>query len=1348
MNSEATEFKIQQGIHKAVIFDLDGVITDTATVHAKAWKHMFDDFLSAYAARRGEDQPPFDEKDEYLRYVDGRPRYEGVSTFLESRGIDIPYGSPEDPAEKTTICGLGNRKNELFLEHLKKDGVKTYASSIDLIKELSESGIKTAVVTSSRNGRSILEQAGITDYFDVKVDGNDADALSLKGKPAPDIFLEAAKQLETAPRHAVVVEDSTAGVAAGRAGKFGWVIGVDRFHRPDDYERSGADVVVNDLSRIGPPDKNSGSGENQALPHALEAFEDIFDESDVCRIALFLDYDGTLTPIVKKPEAAWLPEKTAAVIEELSQSCPVAVISGRGLDDIRKRVNVEEIYYAGSHGFEILDPEDRELGNHEFADFLPKLDQAEEALQGRLKDISGANIERKKFSIAVHYREAAESAIDAIEAVVEKLCDEMDMLRMTRGKKIFEIHPDVDWHKGQALRLILSSLNSSEKGFLPVYIGDDVTDEDAFESIRKEGIGICVTEDSTQKTSAHYRLNDSEEVYDFLVSLSRRLRKQCLQTEWILSYEGFDADKEGLREALCTLGNGFFCTRGAAPEAHADNVHYPGTYLAGGYNRLVSEKAGKFIENEDLVNLPNWLSLTFRINSGKWFALPDVTILDYRQALDIRKGILFRTIRFRDPDGQVTRVCQRRFVHMKHAHLAGIEMRIIPENWTGKVMFRSALEGRVANTGVKRYLGLNNNHLVTVETACPDPELAMLKVQTSQSELRVAVASRLRLLRQREPVEAVFKNLLENDHVFQIVEADVSPAKAVTVEKIVSIYTSGDPAMSECGRDAVKTVRHAPGFQDLLHSHIRAWRFLWKRFQMEMTYGPDVGKDRIRMVANLYTFHLLQTTSMHIMGMGLDAGVPSRGWHGEAYRGHIFWDELFIFPLINLRLPEITRSLLMYRYRRLDRARVNAREAGYRGAMFPWQSGSSGREESQQLHLNPRSGRWIPDNSHLQRHVNAAIAYNIHRYYQATHDLEFMSFYGAEMMLEIARFWASITRYNTELERYEILGIMGPDEYHDAYPDRSQPGLDNNAYTNIMAVWVLKNAAAMAKLLPDDAREELFHKIGMREDELETWEEISRTMRVVFHGDGIISQFEGYDALAEFDWEGYRKRYGDIQRLDRILEAENDSPNHYKASKQADVLMLFYLLSAEELSEIFNDLGYPFQYETIPQNVEYYLKRTSHGSTLSRVVHGWVMARGDRRGSWEMFLSALQSDVADIQGGTTPEGIHLGAMAGTLDLLQRGYSGITIRGEVLWIDPCLPRELDHLCVKIRFRGHFLQVDISQTHITVKTLHASEKPFRIGFQDKTHRLQPGSEIQFELTKQCSQGNDSVQESDEN
>jgi len=256
--------------------------------------------------------------------------------------------------------------------------------------------------------------------------------------------------------------------------------------------------------------------------------------------------------------------------------------------------------------------------------------------------------------------------------------------------------------------------------------------------------------------------------------------------------------------------------------------------------------------------------------------------------------------------------------------------------------------------------------------------------------------------------------------------------------------------------------------------------------------------------------------------MDIDVGVPSRGWHGEAYRGHIFWDELFIFPFLDLRVPEITRSLLMYRYRRLDEARGAAREAGFQGAMYPWQSGSNGREETQRIHLNPKSGRWITDHSRHQRHVNAAIVHNICQYYQATQDTEFLSFYGAEMILEIARFWSGIATYNQSLDRYEILGVMGPDEYHEAYPGSDKPGLNNNAYTNVMAVWVLTEALNVLKILPEDHRNEIRETLALQDEELERWQDITRKMRVVFHGDGIISQFEGYDKLDEFDPQEHR----------------------------------------------------------------------------------------------------------------------------------------------------------------------------------------------------------------------------------
>jgi alpha,alpha-trehalase len=484
------------------------------------------------------------------------------------------------------------------------------------------------------------------------------------------------------------------------------------------------------------------------------------------------------------------------------------------------------------------------------------------------------------------------------------------------------------------------------------------------------------------------------------------------------------------------------------------------------------------------------------------------------------------------------------------------------------------------------------------------------------------------------------------------------------------------------------------------------------------------------MVLRVHVLHLLQTVSLN--STELDVGVPARGLHGEAYRGHIFWDELYIFPFLNLRQPEITRALLRYRYRRLPEARAAAREAGCLGAMFPWQSGSNGREETQKVHLNPKSGRWLPDNSHLQRHVNAAIAYNVWQYYQATGDLQFMAFFGAEMLIEIARFWACLASYNEGLDRYETLGVMGPDEYHDGYPDREKPGLDNNAYTNLMAAWVLWRALDIFYALPLDKRDELCEKLILRHDEIEHWEDISTKMRVCFHDDGIISQFEGYGDLEEFDWDGYRKKYDNIHRLDRILEAEGDTPNRYKLSKQADVLMLFYLFSAEELGELFERLGYDFDRSLIPRNIEYYDTRTSHGSTLSRIVSAWVRARANRPGSWGPFVQALDSDVEDIQGGTTAEGIHLGAMAGTVDLVQRCFTGLETRGDTLWLNPRLPKELKDLQLRVCYRGHCLKVDMTPERMELNSLPSTAAtPIKVRVRDQIHQIMPGENRVIEL-----------------
>jgi alpha,alpha-trehalase len=794
-------------------------------------------------------------------------------------------------------------------------------------------------------------------------------------------------------------------------------------------------------------------------------------------------------------------------------------------------------------------------------------------------------------------------------------------------------------------------------------------------------------------------------------------------SDWVWSWHDFVPEREGHRESLCALGNGRFCTRGAVSEAVADDVHYPGTYAVGCYNRVVSHVSGRMIEHEDLVNLPNWLPLTWRIGDGEWFDLRRTEIPSYDLELDLRRGVLTRTLRCADEAGRRTTVTTRRLVSMADPYLAGQDMTLVAENWSGRVTVRSALDGRVANDGVARYRDLEGGHLMPISAGQVGEDTIRLVVETNQSRIRIAEAARTRV---RADCEVALQTA--QGYIAQEASFDLAEGEAVTVEKVVALYTSRDLAISECALAAQQAMARAPDFAKLLDAHVRAWRYLWEQFAIEVDTGGD-GEDRTLATLRLHIFHLLQTCSPNTIG--LDAGVPARALTGEAYRGHVFWDELFIFPTLNLRIPEITRALLMYRYRRLDQARAAAAEAGYAGAMFPWQSGSDGREESQSVHLNPRSGRWIPDNSALQHHVNAAIVYNICQYYHVTGDVEFLAFYGAEVIYEIARFWASIATPAAEPGGYEIRGVMGPDEYHEAYPDSDRAGLDNNAYPNVMAVWVLHRALELQDTLPADQQQRLCEKLKLAPSEFEAWREISRGMIVPFHGDGIISQFAGYEKLAEFDWDGYRRRYGDIQRLDRILEAEDDTPNRYKASKQAYVLMLFYLFSSEQLRTLFEVLGYPFEYETIPRNIDYYVARTSDGSTLSRVVHSWVVARSDRAGSWRLFREALTSDVADIQGGTTPEGVHLGAMAGTVDLIQRGYAGIEPRGGVLYLNPSLPDEVRHLKFRLRYRGHSLGLEFTRTKVRVTAVDGAAEPITIGLGDQEHRLGGGESLELSL-----------------
>lgn len=798
-------------------------------------------------------------------------------------------------------------------------------------------------------------------------------------------------------------------------------------------------------------------------------------------------------------------------------------------------------------------------------------------------------------------------------------------------------------------------------------------------------------------------------------------------------YEGYDPAEERLREALCTLGNGYFATRGAAPECDAGPHHYPGTYAAGCYDRLVSRVADRQVENEDLVNLPNWLPLRFRfpsedgVRASWWSPDEEPGPLEHHLSLDLAHGTLTRRLRAQAPDGRRLAVEQVRLLHMGDPHLAALRTTFTAEGWSGSLEVEAALDGSVRNTGVARYGDLAGQHLCEIETGedgeeggtGPGPGAVWLRCRTTTSRLGIGMASRTVVSPpQAEPGTTELSGE-RAAHRFTLALREGVP---VTVDKTVALFTSRDPAISEPATAARERVRGAEGFDGLLASHHRAWRHLWERAELDV---PGEAGHILR----LHLFHVLQTLSPHTAR--LDVGVPARGLHGEAYRGHVFWDELFVLPYLNLHLPEVSRALLTYRHRRLPAACRAAKEEGLRGAMYPWQSGSDGREETQTLHLNPRSRRWLPDASHLQRHVGSAVAHNVWRYAQATGDREFLYAEGADMLLRVARFWASAAEFDPSRERYRIRGVMGPDEYHEAYPGARVPGLDDNAYTNVTAAWVLARALELAAELPEPRRTQLFEEMALDDGELARWEDVSRRLRVPFH-EGVISQFEGYGELAELDWAGYRARYGDIRRLDRILEAEGDSVNNYQASKQADALMLGYLFPPAELAALFRRLGYRLDDDLWRRTVDHYLPRTSHGSTLSGLVHGWLLARERRPEAWAYVQEALIGDVADIQGGTTPEGIHLGAMAGTLDLVQRGLPGLEVHDGVLCLDPSPLPELYAYGFSVRFRGHWgVCVRARSDRLEVSVPPTAGAPLRVGLHDRTVDIAPGESRTLDL-----------------
>lgn len=750
--------------------------------------------------------------------------------------------------------------------------------------------------------------------------------------------------------------------------------------------------------------------------------------------------------------------------------------------------------------------------------------------------------------------------------------------------------------------------------------------------------------------------------------------KQVEENRWIVSYYGIDkTKKEQSIQTILTLGNGYFAVRGKPLE---DDSYYGASYIAGLFNKVNTKIAGKEIYNEDFVNIGSFFDYEIEI-LGEILDFENSNI-EIKRDLNLLKGTLETTI-FWDLHGRVTKIYSKKIISMSNRNLALLDYVITPINHNHDISIRHVSNFNVVNKGVQRYKDLTNKHLNLIDydiRMSVAKDIENIVYETTESAIKVKVLN---------AIEALDKNIFKTFHKegYKSVIYYTIPSqkqRSIRLRQKTVIYSSNLNSQKEFLDLKINSVDFS---EEQLRSE-KAWEDIFDEYNIKLK-----GNLLLNKALKINIFHLHSSYSKNTIG--IDSSIAARGLHGEAYRGHVFWDDIYISGFYLHHDSEISKNMLMYRYNRLNAARENARKNGYKGAMFPWQSGRIGDEQTQTIHLNPLDNSWVDDYSTLQRHVSLAICYDIIRYVQETSDFDFLVNYGYEMLIEVSRFFLSLTSINEDGEKYSINGVMGPDEFHEKYADSKKGGLNNNAYTNIFVAWLFNKVGNIVIQfnLQDrlDDLDKIEKTLSITEEELLKLKEVSENLSISIK-DGILEQYDGFSELKELDLDFYKGKYGNIQRMDRILKSENKNINEYKVNKQADTMMLFFLFSDDELEEIFKQLGFKgFSKKFIYDNFQYYLKITTHGSTLSRITYSSIAAKlGKIKIAEKLFMEAAISDYIDIQEGTTAEGIHAGVMAATITEIYRTYLGIDFQKKKINIKPKIPKAWKNIEFKINFKG--------------------------------------------------------------
>ncbi len=752
---------------------------------------------------------------------------------------------------------------------------------------------------------------------------------------------------------------------------------------------------------------------------------------------------------------------------------------------------------------------------------------------------------------------------------------------------------------------------------------------------------------------------------------------------WSITCEGYDPRSLSHHETMFGLANGYVGVRATVEEgAHGEQ---PGTFFAGVYD--TSEAA-----NKNIVNAPNWIPISLRAE-GTPITPIACEVLEFERHLDMANAMLLRRSRYRDAHGRETTLETYRFVSLASPHLAGAVVYVRPDNWSGTLRVETGIDASVRNAKEVSeqpldYEGTDGpqqvRHLDLVDVCELDAGGPAIYVETRTRDagIHLGIASALTVETPEGEDGCLTSSVAidQSERLQEHTELTVRKGRWYGLRKYVAFHTTRDPETdaSSLRGQAWRSLNDflRGGMEAALVAHRARASELWA------IAGTTIPDDlRAERGLRYNTFELLACYS----GGDPDVSIGAKALGGEGYRGQVFWDtEAYLLPFYIFTNPVAARSLLMYRYNRLPAARENARKNGLNGAQFPWNSADTGQEDSTEEYVKTVRGDMEPWHPENMLHLNGTIAYGVEQYVRATGDEGFFTRYGAELIIETARMWASRVVFNEDAGRYEIRNVVGPDEYH-TY-------VDNNFYTNVLARWNIRRALRAIEELDAvdfERSRALRARLGLDDREIRRMSDVAaRIYLPVDETTGVAEQFEGYFELENLTIGGYDENNMPVWPAGFDVRTLAGA----QLIKQADVIMTMFLLDEE------------FDDETIRRNYEYYLPRTMHKSTLSAGIYSIVALRlGEESEAYTSFIRTAEADLVDTQGSAW-QGPHIASAGATWQAAHFGFAGLKVDNDgVLNIEPRLPARWNELSTGIVWRGVPLRITVRGYDVAVERM---------------------------------------------